>query len=193
MFCFKTNKSYKETINKSKFICLGFNIDDSNKVREILKQLHQNYHDASHICYSYILGNNQEEFYYSDDGEPNKTAGFPIYNNMKKYNLSYCMIVIIRYFGGIKFGVGPLKEAFSNLSEKLICTNKLIKVEMVSLYKINFSYEQIKKYQNLFNNSIIKKEFNEQVSFFVYENKENISSLKQSKAELINKNYLLIG
>ncbi len=193
MFCFKTNKSYKETINKSKFICLAFNINNSKNVREILKQLHQNYYDASHICYAYILGNSQEEFYYSDDGEPNKTAGLPIYINMKKYDLSYCMVTIVRYFGGVKFGINSLKETFSKLSEKLICSNKLTKVQMVNLYKVIFPYDQIKKYQNLFNNCIIKKEFSNQVSFFVYKNKENNSILKESKAKLVSKNYLLIG
>ncbi|MDE6477432.1 MAG: YigZ family protein, partial [Mycoplasmoidaceae bacterium] len=135
MFCFKTTNLYKETINKSKFVCLAFNISNSEEGKEIIKRLHTEYPDASHICYAYVLGNNQEDFFYSDDGEPNKTAGLPIYNNMKKYKLSFCMIAIIRYFGGIKFGVSALKDCFSNLANKLIELNKLVSVKKVNLFK----------------------------------------------------------
>ncbi len=191
MFCFKTTNLYKETINKSKFVCLAFNISNSEEGKEIIKRLHTEYPDASHICYAYVFGNNQEDFFYSDDGEPNKTAGLPIYNNMKKYKLSFCMIAIVRYFGGIKFGVSALKDCFSNLANKLIELNKLVSVRKVNLFKIEFNYDQIKNNENLFKKEIVKKEFLDKVIFYIAENETNKIILQENNARLVDKNYLL--
>ncbi len=192
MFCFKTKNIYKETINKSKFICLNFNISGAEQAKEIIKKLHSEYPDASHICYAYILGNNQEEFFYSDDGEPSKTAGFPIYTMMQKYKLSFCLIAVVRYFGGIKFGVSTLKDSFAALAEKLIKLNQLSNVKKVGLYELKFGYDKIKIYENKFKNEIIKKEFSDDVVFHVICNENNKKLLEQNDAKLINSDYLLI-
>lgn len=192
MFCFKTNNLYKETVNKSKFICLSFNVSNADQAKEIIKKLHSKYPDASHICYCYILGNNQEDFFYSDDGEPSKTAGFPIYTNMQKYKLSFCMIAIVRCFGGIKFGVSALKDCFSNLADKLINLNQLVEIKKVNLYAVEFNYDEIKKNENLFKNEIVKKEYLDKVIFHIFETEKNKKILHEINAKLIDKNYLLI-
>ena len=191
MFCFKTKNQFKQTINKSKFFCLPFNISNSNQAKEIIKELRSKYIDASHICYAYIFGNNQESYFYSDDGEPNKTAGFPIFKTMQKYKLSFSMIVIVRYFGGIKLGVSQLKNSFASLAEKTIKNNDLIYVENVSLFLIEFDYNDIKKNENKFKNTIVKKCFKEKVTFEIYLTPENKNKLYELNPKLITKNYLI--
>ena len=135
MYSFKTNSKSKLIVNKSKFFSFSFFINDVNDVKEILKQMHNEYPDASHICYAYILDDSANNYYYSDDGEPNKTAGFPIYNLMKKNQLFYSLIVVVRYFGGIKLGTTNLKNAFLSVASDLIKTENLCEIKQTFLCK----------------------------------------------------------
>ena len=70
------------------------------------------HHSARHFCYAYRLGFNGDRYRLNDDGEPNNSAGPPILGVLKSYNLTYALIVVVRYFGGTKLGVGGLIEAY---------------------------------------------------------------------------------
>ncbi|MFA7075776.1 MAG: YigZ family protein [Candidatus Izemoplasmatales bacterium] len=103
---------------KSRFIGLGYHINNVDEINMILDNLRQEYPNATHYTYAYILDDNQQK--YSDDGEPNRTAGFPILEVIKNNNLNDCLLVIIRYFGGILLGAGGLIRAYSHTAALVI-------------------------------------------------------------------------
>ncbi len=109
-------KNYEIIIKKSKFISFLFEIKKLEDINKIINELKIEHKKATHICYAYKIDNNVK-FY--DDGEPSGTAGKPIYNIIEKKNLNNILIVVIRYFGGIKLGAGGLLRAYSNSASNL--------------------------------------------------------------------------
>ncbi len=112
----KLIKNNEIIIKKSKFIAYLYEINEINCIKDIINNLKIEHKKATHICYAYKLDNNVK---YYDDGEPNGTAGKPIYNIIEKKNLNNVLIVVIRYFGGIKLGAGGLFRAYSNSASEL--------------------------------------------------------------------------
>ena len=165
-------------IKKSKFITLVFNISSKEEIKNKLEQIRNEYKDATHVCYAYIV-NSQEK--YDDDGEPSGTAGMPILNILQKENLQNVLCVVVRYFGGIKLGAGGLVRAYAKACKEAIITKTLEKGYKI---KINFDYNDIKKIDYLLKNSnIIDKIYDLKTSyiFLINENEYNtiIDSLKQ--------------
>lgn len=129
----------EEIINKSKFINYLIPVFSLDEAKSKLEHLRKLYNDASHHCFAYIIGDNQEIQKYSDDGEPSKTAGLPIIEVLKKNELTNVLSVTIRYFGGIKLGAGGLTRAYTKSCAESInittftyltnYTNLLIKIQ----------------------------------------------------------------
>jgi uncharacterized YigZ family protein len=113
----KTIKKSAEREFKQKgslFLSKSFNIPYERIAEEVLNRLRKEFFDATHHCFAYRLNSlsNESNFKYSDDGEPSGTAGFRILNAIDHYGLTNCLIVVIRYFGGTKLGIGPLGRAY---------------------------------------------------------------------------------
>ncbi len=108
----------KETIEikKSKFIGIAYQVDSATEVEMILKELKREHKKARHIPYAYKIGTLAKK---SDDKEPGNTAGSPIYNIIEKKKLDHILIVVIRYFGGIKLGAGGLIRAYSSAANEV--------------------------------------------------------------------------
>ncbi len=104
-------------IKKSKFITKLYNIDNVDDAKKIIEDLKKEYKKADHIVYAYSI-NGQEKAY--DDKEPSHTAGMPILNVIHMKKLNNILIVVIRYFGGIKLGAGGLTRAYSNSASEII-------------------------------------------------------------------------
>lgn len=100
-------------INKSRFLAYKFNLQNLQQVKSILEDLKKEHKKATHICYAYVYNNECVSEKACDDGEPNGTAGYPILNVLKKKNLNNTMVVVVRYFGGIKLGAGGLTRAYT--------------------------------------------------------------------------------
>mgnify|MGYP004534764237 CR=1 FL=1 len=94
---------------KSKFYSYVFDVSKKKQATEIINRMQEEFKEARHVVYAYVVEN---EFSYSDDGEPSGTAGKMIYSLMEKQNITNTLIVVIRYFGGILLGVGPLSRAY---------------------------------------------------------------------------------
>ena len=161
-------------INKSKFITKLYKVNNIDEINSILNNLKTEYKDATHICYGYIV-NNQEKC--SDDNEPSGTAGIPILNILKKKKLNNILAVVIRYFGGIKLGAGGLLRAYSNsVSEALEKANIIELVEGYQI-EIEFNYDNLKLIDYMLTDiKIIKKEFNDTIiyNFYINSNETNI-------------------
>ena len=113
----KLINSYTLEVKKSKFIGFYYKIEDVNEVNLILENLKKEHKKAKHFPYAYKVKNNIKK---SDDKEPSGTAGMPILNIIEKNNLDNILIVVIRYFGGIKLGAGGLLRAYSNAAKETL-------------------------------------------------------------------------
>lgn len=129
---------YKE--KGSKFIAFAYPIYSEEEFKEHLAQLKKDYHDARHHCYAFRLGLSENEYRYSDDGEPNNSAGKPIYGQLLSSNITNIAIIIIRYFGGTKLGVGGLITAYKEAAKDAISNAKIVKRTVNHYYKIKFDY-----------------------------------------------------
>ena len=104
-------------IKKSRFITYLYRLNDENEINEIINNIKKEHKKARHVVYVYKI-NNTGKIY--DDGEPKGTAGMPIFNVIEKNNLNNILIIVVRYFGGIKLGAGGLFRAYSNSASEII-------------------------------------------------------------------------
>lgn len=160
---FDTNNTY--IINKSKFITFLYKINNIDEVNKYLDLTKQDYKDATHVCFGYIL-NNIERF--SDDFEPNGTAGMPILNVLKKNNLTNVLCIVVRYFGGIKLGAGGLTRAYTKSVTECLEKTNIIEIREGYLLEITFNYDNSKIMDTLLKDAIIKnKEYNDNIIYRV--------------------------
>lgn len=113
----KLIKTNKEEIKKSKFIAYFYELETTEDIKAIIDELRKEHKKAKHIVYAYKFGNTAGK---TDDKEPSGTAGLPLYNLLETNNLNNKMIVVVRYFGGIKLGAGPLMRAYKNAGASVI-------------------------------------------------------------------------
>ena len=172
-----TNKEiYETTIKNSKFIGVIIPIESINGVKDNLNIIKEEYKNATHYCYAFKLINDKG---FSDDREPNKTAGIPILNVIEGNNLINVLVVVIRYFGGIKLGPGGLIRAYSNTTKEVI--NKSNKVDLINGFyaSITFSYSKEKEINYILRNSIIKdKIYKEDCTYIIEVTKDILDNLK---------------
>lgn len=129
---------YKE--KGSKFLSFAFPISNEEEIKPILDSLKKKYHDARHHCYAYIVGKDQTIFRANDDGEPNHSAGDPILGQIRSHGLTNVLIVVVRYFGGTKLGVGGLIKAYKTAAGEAIDTNEIIEGILTSEISFTFDY-----------------------------------------------------
>jgi uncharacterized YigZ family protein len=123
----KTIKDFHQTLNKergSEFIAIVNPVDNAETAINQLNEIRKKYFDASHHCFALKLKNGEEK--YSDDGEPKGTAGIRILNAIQHFDLSDLMLVVVRYFGGTKLGVGPLGKAYYNASIDVLTNSEIL-------------------------------------------------------------------
>ncbi|MBR4721787.1 MAG: YigZ family protein, partial [Muribaculaceae bacterium] len=101
---------YKEKM--SKFMSFAHPVESSTEAKAIVARYRKEYHDARHVCWAYMIGAARTEFQSNDDGEPSGTAGKPILGQINSFGLSNVVIVVVRYFGGIKLGTSGLIVAY---------------------------------------------------------------------------------
>lgn len=130
---------YKE--KGSKFLAFAFPVNDEQDIKEKLDGLRKKYYDARHHCYAYILGKEKENYRANDDGEPNHSAGDPILGQIRSNDLTNVLIVVVRYFGGTKLGVGGLITAYKTAAAEAIMANEII-IEVVTK-KIRFTFDYL--------------------------------------------------
>lgn len=129
-------------INKSKFYGKAFPVFSVDECRDILKKVREEHLHATHVCYAYVLNGLEK---CSDDGEPSGTAGKPILDVLKKKNLNNILVIVIRYFGGIKLGAGGLTRAYSTTASDVFSNANFIEFEKAKLFEVWLTYKEIAK------------------------------------------------
>lgn len=159
---------YKE--KGSKFLAFAFPVQNEEEVKEKLDLLRKKFYDARHHCYAYILGKNQELYRANDDGEPNHSAGDPLLGQIRSHQLTNVLIVVIRYFGGTKLGVGGLITAYKTAAAESIANNEIITAVLQEKVKINFEYllmNEVMKLVKDYELPIIEQHFDNQCQIIV--------------------------
>lgn len=124
MLTILNNSSSTTIVKKSKFMAFSFLINSKDDVVDIVKKYKAKYCDANHVCYGFISGNNQELYGFSDDGEPSGTAGKQIFSIIKLMKITNALVIVVRYFGGIKLGANGLIKEYRK-STKLVLQKSL--------------------------------------------------------------------
>lgn len=135
---------YKD--RKSKFYGYVFPLTDASEVKLIIETLKKKHHTANHVCYAWQLGTDQMTYRANDDGEPNNSAGMPIYGQIQAYNVTNVLVAVVRIFGGTKLGVGGLISAYktsaqlalkeANIVEKIVSEHITIQFEYADMDKV---------------------------------------------------------
>lgn len=130
---------YKE--KGSKFLAFAFPVANEGDVKMRLESLRKKYFDARHHCYAYRLGNDGQNFRANDDGEPNHSAGDPILGQLRSKDITNALIVVVRYFGGVKLGVGGLIAAYRAAAEDALVNNRIFAKEIKKAIRITYGHE----------------------------------------------------
>ena len=140
---FKTIARAAETTYRqlsSKFLVYAYPVETEEEIKEHLDALRKRWFDATHHCYAWRLGAHGELFRANDDGEPSGTAGKPILGQLLSANLTNCLVVVVRYFGGTKLGVSGLIQAYKESTAEVIAVSKIIEKTVDRIIKIDFDY-----------------------------------------------------
>ena len=126
--------------NGSRFIAFAYPVERVEEVKPLVDALKKEYHDARHHCFAYRIGHTGATFRANDDGEPSGSAGRPILGQIDSFGLSDILIVVVRYFGGIKLGIPGLIRAYKTSSADAIDNSVIIEKTACRLFKIEFDY-----------------------------------------------------
>ncbi|WP_452223012.1 IMPACT family protein [Lacinutrix chionoecetis] len=131
----------------SKFYSYAYPITNEDDVKIYLDGLKEQHNKAGHFCYAYQIGNDENTLNYrtNDDGEPNNSAGMPIYGQIQSFEVTNVLIVVVRYFGGVKLGVGGLINAYKTGAQLALEASKIVKRTINVNFVIKFEYELMNK------------------------------------------------
>lgn len=134
---------YKE--KGSKFLGFAFPIADEEGVKELVNQIKKVHYTARHWCYAWQLGVENVQYRVNDDGEPHNSAGQPIYGQIQSFGLTNILVVVVRYYGGVKLGVGGLISAYKIAAQNVLEQAEIVEMFLEELVSIKVSYEALNK------------------------------------------------
>lgn len=129
----------------SKFFGYAFPVSNEDDVKNCIETLKKKHHTARHFCYAWQFGTSEIRFRANDDGEPNNTAGMPIYGQIQSFGVTNILIVSVRYFGGTKLGVGGLINAYKSSAQCSLEAAEIIEKTINIRYQLNFSYNEMNR------------------------------------------------
>lgn len=138
----------EETLFKdrgSKFYGYAFPVSSEDNVKKILEELKEKHSGARHFCYAYQLGVDALRYRVNDDGEPNNSAGMPIYGQIQSFELTNVLVVSVRYFGGTKLGLGGLINAYRTSAKLALEASQIVTKTLNIQIKITFPYDLMNK------------------------------------------------
>ncbi|MCK9625330.1 MAG: YigZ family protein [Bacteroidales bacterium] len=144
--CYKSISALSKGIykdNGSKFLAFAFPVETELEIKSIITEIKKEYFDARHHCYAYRLGYLGDIWRLNDDGEPSSTAGKPIFGQLLSNELSDILVIVIRYFGGIKLGVPGLIKAYKSATADAIANAEIINKIAGEYFTVSFEYQQM--------------------------------------------------
>jgi uncharacterized YigZ family protein len=138
----------EETLFKeknSKFFGYAFPVSSEDEVKAILEDIRKQHNTARHWCYAFQLGTDTIYYRANDDGEPNNSAGMPIYGQIQSFGVTNVLVVVVRYFGGIKLGVGGLISAYRTGAQMALEASDIVEKTIDIHYVLRFGYQHMNK------------------------------------------------
>lgn len=129
----------------SKFFGYAFPVSSDEEVRIHLEQLRKKHHGAVHFCYAWQMGTDRISFRANDDGEPGNSAGMPIYGQIQSFKVTNVLVVVVRFFGGVKLGVGGLISAYKTAAQMALEVCEIVEKTINVHYLISFDYKHMNK------------------------------------------------
>lgn len=124
----------------SRFISFAEKVEDAETARRIVKNYQNEYHDSRHVCWAYMLGHERNEWQLNDNGEPSGTAGKPILGQINSKNLTNVLVVVVRYFGGIKLGTPGLIAAYREAARLALEDAGVEEMHSMATVRVTFPY-----------------------------------------------------
>lgn len=141
--CYKTIARAAEITYRqlsSKFYTYAYPVETEEEIKEYLEALRKRWYDATHHCYAWRLGPHGEQFRANDDGEPSSTAGKPILGQLLSHDVTNCLVVVVRYFGGTKLGVPGLIAAYKESTAQVLAECEIVERTVDVVVRVEFSY-----------------------------------------------------
>ncbi|MBI3258048.1 MAG: YigZ family protein [Ignavibacteriae bacterium] len=130
-------------VKGSRFIATAVPVHSKEQAMTILEQIRAEFYDATHNCYTYRLGLGGLDFRTADDGEPSGTAGKPMLFMLQKYDVSDILLIVTRYFGGVKLGIGGLARAYSDATQEVLKLCEKVAVHRTTTVRVFCTYEDV--------------------------------------------------
>ena len=130
---------------KSKFFGYAFPLRNEDEVKPIIEELRKLHHTANHVCYAWQLGFEEVNYRANDDGEPNNSAGMPIYGQIQSFEVTNVLVAVARIFGGTKLGVGGLISAYRTAAQMALDSADIIEKTLQQRYLLTFDYSDMDK------------------------------------------------
>ena len=187
---YKTLKAPSEGLYKekmSKFISFAVPVATADEAKEVIKRYQKEYYDARHVCWAYMIGAARTEFLSYDNGEPSGTAGKPILGQINSFELTNVVIVVVRYFGGIKLGTSRLIVAYREAAAEAIRAGEIIECHEQGTVSFSFPYlgmNDVMKLVKAENLTILSQEFDNQSTMTVQTRADNVEPLTRRIADI---------
>jgi uncharacterized YigZ family protein len=177
-------------IKKSKFVALAYPINSDIEAKEVLKEVKKEHYNANHHTYAYVIGDTGRIQKASDDGEPTRTAGFPILEVLHKNDLTNTIVIVVRYFGGIKLGAGGLIRAYSSSASEVIKLVPLTKKQTTFTCKVKCSYDNIGNIDKYLREKteLLNVVYDQDISFSFKVNSDSYETVKDALFNMNNFN-----
>lgn len=166
----------------SKFIGYVFPIASEDDVKIFINQLKKKHHAARHWCYAWQLGVEQVTYRINDDGEPNNSAGSPIYGQILSKDITNVLVVVVRYFGGTKLGVGGLINAYKTTAKLILNEANIVEKTVDVFFQLIFEYQVMNKVMRIVKEqhvNLIQQKMELDCDFLISVRKKNASKIKQ--------------
>ena len=181
-----TDGLYKE--KGSKFIAFAFPLRSEEEIGKYLEELKTKYHDARHHCYAWVYGLSEQKWRANDDGEPSHSAGDPILGQIRSFSLTNVLVVVVRYFGGTKLGVGGLINAYKTSARAALeQADTRILVEKSAL-TLEFGYDDIRAVEKLISDYKLEAQrtYHEKCHVEALIKKSDVDAFLQATSDLYN-------
>ena len=164
----------------SKFFGYAFPVTSEEDVKENLERLRKEHFSARHWCYAYQIGTEKIQYRANDDGEPNNSAGMPIYGQIQSFEVTNVLVVVVRYFGGVKLGVGGLISAYKIAAQMALENSEIVERTIDKHFIISFGYTNMNKVMRIIkekNLQIISQKMEMDCEIEISIRKKNVQNL----------------
>ncbi|MDE6309498.1 MAG: YigZ family protein [Muribaculaceae bacterium] len=171
----------------SRFLSFAYPVASADEAKQRISAIANKYHDARHVCWAYMIGSARTEYQSSDNGEPSGTAGKPILGQINSFNLTNIVIVVVRYFGGIKLGTSGLIVAYREAAREAIEAGTIIECHDIATVTFQFPYLSMNDVMRVAKDKevkVVEQSFDNSCSMTLSTRADNMDALRQRLADI---------